>query len=131
MNFKSCQSKIENLDNIVVITSYENEKFETPFRQINLLIEGFEGQYNKIEIIKAFIDEKLHTVCLVGLGENLKLTSEKARVVGGNLAKKLKELVNEDNCKSKDIDLLNIGLSEENYTAFFEGMKLGNYEFTK
>ncbi len=131
MNFKSYESKIKNLDNIVVITSYENEKFETPFKQINLLIEGFEGKYNKIEIIKAFIDEKLHTVCLVGLGENLKLTSEKARVVGGNLAKKLKELVNEDNCKSKDIDLLNIGLSEENYIAFFEGMKLGNYEFTK
>ena len=112
MNFKSYESKIKNLDNIVVITSYENEKFETPFKQINLLIEGFEGKYNKIEIIKAFIDEKLHTVCLVGLGENLKLTSEKARVVGGNLAKKLKELVNEDNCKSKDIDLLNIVLSE-------------------
>ena len=130
MNFKSCQSEIENLDNIVVITSYENQKFETQFRQLNLLIKGFEGKYNKIEVIKAFIDEEVHTVCLVGLGENLELTSEKARVVGGNLAKKLKELVNEDNCKSQDIDLLNAGLSEENYIALLEGMKLGSYEFT-
>lgn len=131
MNFRSCQSIVENLDNIVVITSYLNKKFETKYKQLNLLIEEFEGKYNKIEVIKVFIDEKVHTVCLVGLGENLELTSEKARVVGGNLAKKLKELVREDSCKSQDIDLLNVGLSEENYIAFFEGMKLGNYEFTK
>lgn len=131
MNFKSCQSKIENLDNIVVITSYLNETFKTQFRQLNLLIEGFEGKYNKIDIIKAFIDGKVHNICLVGLGENRELTSEKARVVGGNLAKKLKELVNEGISNSHVVDLVNVGLSEENYIAFFEGMKLGSYEFMK
>lgn len=131
MDFKVCKQNIDSLENIVVITLYENEKIKTQFEQINLLAKEFEGKYNSIEIIKLLIEEKIQTVCLVGLGENLELTSEKARVLGGNLSRKLKEVLGEKSNKSKDIDILNLNLNEENYIAFFEGMKLGNYEFKK
>lgn len=129
MNIKNLNSNLESLNkNIIVITSFLNEKIETNVSELNLIGSDFKGKYNKIEIVKAFIEGKIVKVCLVGLGDKEDLNNEKLRVIGGNLVKKLKSMIKDE---AINVDLLSKNLSEEEVSALVEGIVLGDYEFKK
>lgn len=129
MNFKNFNTSLESLnENIIVINSFLNEKVETKFNELNLIVSDFKGKYNKIETVKAFVEGKIIKICLVGLGEKEELNNEKIRVVGGNLAKKLKSMIKDE---AVNVDILSNDLCEEGAYSLVEGIILGDYEFKK
>lgn len=129
MNINLLNNKIEDLkDSIIAVTLFEGETISNNLKQLS---DEFEGKYNEIENIKAFIDGKFINVCLVGLGVKEKLDSEKLRVVGGNLAKKARLIIKKSKAEIKDLDIFNLKLEKEETQALIEGIILGNYKFDK
>ncbi|RDY28821.1 leucyl aminopeptidase [Romboutsia weinsteinii] len=131
MNIKIGKSYLEVLENTVVVAAFKEEIIKSKLEEINIISKEFDAKYNNIEVVKAFIDGKIVTICLVGLGEKEKLNEEKLRVLGGSLVKKLKNIIKSSTCTSDSVDVLNVSLSADYIGVLVEGMLLGNYEFNK
>nr|SUY23232.1 leucyl aminopeptidase [Clostridioides difficile] len=71
----------------------------------------------------------LVNVCLVGFGKRELLNREKIRIIGGNLCKKLKNILKNEAYKSSDVNVLNLNLNSDEIGCFVEGILLGNYKF--
>lgn len=131
MNIKINPNAKETLDNNIVLPMFKGEEVETSFEELKLISKGFDAKYASMDVVKAFVNDTMLNVCLVGLGEREDLDEEKLRFVGGNVAKKLKLLIKDKRCLSTEIDVLNLKVDKSLIGAFVEGVLLGGYEFDK
>lgn len=131
MKFKFLKENIENINNNIVVMVFKDETVNTKFSELNEVSKGFDAKYNNIEAIKMFIDGKVINACLVGLGEKENIDEEKVRVIGGNISRRLKNIVRDKRCENKNVHIINVSLSSNYIGVLVEGMLLGNYEFNK
>lgn len=131
MNIELIKGKIENAEDNLVILSFEDSKVLLDIQGIEEICSGFESKNNSFENFKLFNKDSLINLFMVGMGKKEELNEEMARVIGGNLSRKLKSIVNKKNCNDNNfyIDINN--LEGELVSSFIEGIILGNYEFNK
>lgn len=128
MEIKILKGEKEVQSNNLVVISFEGEEVKTKLNDVNTICGEFEGKYNKIEVVKFFKDEKIINLCMVGIGKKEELNEEKLRVIGGNLSRKLRNIIN-DKCNS--VDIVNLNLESKYIASLVQGMVLGDYEFDK
>lgn len=131
MKIEFVKGGICELKQNTVILSYEDVSILSYIEPIKNICSEFESKYNTIENIKIFEDGSTKNLSLVGLGKNKNLDCEKIRVVGGNLSKKLRNIISCNSCKDSTIHLLANNIRRELISDFVEGVILGNYQFNK
>ncbi|MDB3084937.1 leucyl aminopeptidase [Clostridioides difficile] len=132
MKIKCSKEILKSLENtITVIAMFDGEDVSTPFDELNLVSRDFKAKENNIDTVTLFKNDSLVNVCFVGFGKRELLNTEKIRIIGGNLCKKLKNILKNKEYKSNDINILNLDLSSDEIGAFTEGILLGDYKFNK
>ncbi|MFL8799517.1 MULTISPECIES: leucyl aminopeptidase [unclassified Clostridioides] len=132
MKIKCSKEILKSLENtITVIAMFDGEDVSTPFDELNLVSRDFKAKENNIDTVTLFKNDSLVNVCFVGFGKRELLNTEKIRIIGGNLCKKLKNILKNKEYKSNDINILNLDLSSHEIGAFTEGILLGDYKFNK
>lgn len=132
MKIKCSKEILKSLENtITVIAMFDGEDVSTPFDELNLVSRDFKAKENNIDTVTLFKNDSLVNVCFVGFGKRELLNTEKIRIIGGNLCKKLKNILKNKEYKSNDINILNLDLSSHEIGAFTEGVLLGDYKFNK
>ncbi|MDI0265629.1 leucyl aminopeptidase [Clostridioides difficile] len=132
MKIKCSKEILKSLENtITVIAMFDGEDVSTPFDELNLVSRDFKAKENNIDTVTLFKNDSLVNVCFVGFGKRELLNTEKIRIIGGNLCKKLKNILKNKEYKSNDINILNLDLSSREIGAFTEGVLLGDYKFNK
>lgn len=132
MKIKCSKEILKSLENtITVIAMFDGEDVSTPFDELNLVSRDFKAKENNIDTVTLFKNDSLVNICFVGFGKRELLNTEKIRIIGGNLCKKLKNILKNKEYKSNDINILNLDLSSDEIGAFTEGVLLGDYKFNK
>lgn len=132
MKIKCSKEILKSLENtITVIAMFDGEDVSTPFDELNLVSRDFKAKENNIDTVTLFKNDSLVNICFVGFGKRELLNTEKIRIIGGNLCKKLKNILKNKEYKSNDINILNLDLSSHEIGAFTEGILLGDYKFNK
>ena len=132
MNIKYSKEILKSLENaITVVALFEGEDVSTTFDKINMISRNFNSKENSIDTVTLVENNNLVNVCLVGFGKRELLNREKIRIIGGNLCKKLKNILKNEAYKSSDVNVLNLNLNSDEIGSFVEGILLGNYKFDK
>lgn len=132
MNIKYSKEILKSLENaITVVALFEGEDVFTTFDKINMISRNFNSKENSIDTVTLVENNNLVNVCLVGFGKRELLNREKIRIIGGNLCKKLKNILKNEAYKSSDVNVLNLNLNSDEIGCFVEGILLGNYKFDK
>ncbi|MDX5684631.1 leucyl aminopeptidase [Clostridioides difficile] len=132
MNIKYSKEILKSLENaITVVALFEGEDVSTTFDKINMISRNFNSKENSIDTVTLIENNNLVNVCLVGFGKRELLNREKIRIIGGNLCKKLKNILKNEAYKSSDVNVLNLNLNSDEIGCFVEGILLGNYKFDK
>ena len=94
MNIKYSKEILKSLENaITVVALFEGEDVSTTFDKINMISRNFNSKENSIDTVTLVENNNLVNVCLVGFGKRELLNREKIRIIGGNLCKKLKNIL--------------------------------------
>lgn len=129
MKIRCIENKLERLNsNILAVSLFKEEKINTDIEEIEIIANDFDAEYGKFELSKVLINDNLIDIFLVGMGRREDLNNEKLRVLGGNLSRKAKNIAKD---KGKNLDIINLNLTQENIGAFAEGILLGDYKFDK
>ncbi|MEG0844461.1 MAG: leucyl aminopeptidase [Romboutsia sp.] len=130
MNIKFSTGKIESVNKNLVVLYFKDENFKTDFEDINAMYLQMTDKSSKIESSKVFINNNLVNLCTVNLGKREDIDQEKIRVIGGNIARKFKEVIKKEETEVS-IDVISTDLNGEYIEALAEGIMLGSYEFDK
>lgn len=131
MNIEFVNGNIDELKDNLVLLAYEGIENKYGIESLDKIVKSFHGKSNNIEKLTIFNGNILTNVLICGLGKKESLDCEKLRVLGGNILRKIKSGVSDENCTIDDIHIQASNINEEYMSAFVEGILLGEYEFTK